>query len=107
MLVLSRKKREAITVSTLIAIRVVEIKGDKVRLGIEAPRGLGVHREEVHQAIEKAESDDPRAKVIRIQKEIREVGLILDQLRDDQRHAIAVMVAFEAAADDLAAIEAS
>lgn len=47
MLVLSRKKNETIVVDEQIRITVIEIRGDKVRLGIEAPRETPVHREEV------------------------------------------------------------
>lgn len=51
MLVLSRKKDEAIVINDNITIVVVEIRGDKVRLGIEAPKEVPVHRQEVFEAI--------------------------------------------------------
>lgn len=51
MLVLSRKKNEAIVINSDIVITVVEIRGDKVRLGIVAPKDVPVHREEVYEAI--------------------------------------------------------
>lgn len=51
MLVLSRKKNEKIVINENITIVVVEIRGDKVRLGIEAPKEISVHREEVYNAI--------------------------------------------------------
>lgn len=51
MLVLSRKKNERIVIDDNIVITVVEVKGDKVRLGIEAPKEIPVHRSEVHEAI--------------------------------------------------------
>lgn len=51
MLVLSRKKDESIIIDDDIVITVVEIRGDKVRLGIEAPRNVPVHRREVYEAI--------------------------------------------------------
>lgn len=47
MLVLSRKKQESIVINKNIVVRVVEIRGDKVRLGIEAPKDVPVHRHEV------------------------------------------------------------
>lgn len=50
MLVLSRKKNESIVINDDIQIVVVEIRGDKVRLGVKAPRSVPVHREEVYQA---------------------------------------------------------
>ena len=51
MLVLSRKKNESIIINNDITIVVVEIRGDKVRLGIKAPRDIPVHRREVLDAI--------------------------------------------------------
>lgn len=51
MLVLSRKKNESIVINDDITIVVVEIRGDKVRLGVEAPKEVPVHRNEVYEAI--------------------------------------------------------
>lgn len=51
MLVLSRKKNESIVIDEKIVITIVEIRGDKVRLGIDAPKEVPVHREEVYRAI--------------------------------------------------------
>jgi carbon storage regulator len=51
MLVLSRKKNESIVINDDITIVVVEIRGDKVRLGVEAPKEVPVHRREVFDAI--------------------------------------------------------
>ena len=59
MLVLSRKKNESIVINNDIKIVVVEIRGDKLRLGVEAPREVPVHRHEVYDAIQRSmESDD-------------------------------------------------
>jgi carbon storage regulator len=52
MLVLSRKKNESIVVDEAIVITVLEIRGDKVRLGIEAPKSVPIHRSEVYAAIQ-------------------------------------------------------
>lgn len=52
MLVLSRKKNESIVVDDAIVITVLEIRGDKVRLGIEAPKAVPIHRSEVYAAIQ-------------------------------------------------------
>jgi carbon storage regulator len=57
MLVLSRKKDEKIVIGDNISIMVVEIRGDKVRLGIDAPRDVSVHRREVYDAIKRKESE--------------------------------------------------
>lgn len=54
MLVLSRKKNESIVIDDRIKITIVEIRGDKVRLGIEAPKDVPIHRSEVFEAIRRA-----------------------------------------------------
>jgi carbon storage regulator len=51
MLVLSRKQDEKIIIGDSITLMVVSIQGDKVRLGIEAPKEVTIHREEVYEAI--------------------------------------------------------
>jgi carbon storage regulator len=58
MLVLSRKKTEEIVIGDEISIMVVEIRGDKVRIGIDAPKHIKVHRKEVWLAIQKETSDE-------------------------------------------------
>ncbi len=63
MLVLSRKKNESIIINDNITVTVIEIRGDKVRLGIEAPKDVTVHRREVYEAIHKTESRDTGTKV--------------------------------------------
>ncbi len=55
MLVLSRKKNESIIIGDVIEVSVVEIRGDKVRLGIESPREVLPHRREVFEAIRRIE----------------------------------------------------
>ena len=57
MLVLSRKKNESIIINNDISIVVVEIRGDKVRLGVEAPKEVPVHRREVYDAIKRSEAE--------------------------------------------------
>lgn len=54
MLVLSRKKNESIVIDNEVTIVIVEIRGDKVRLGIEAPKDVPVHRREVQDQIDRA-----------------------------------------------------
>jgi len=63
MLVLSRKKDESIVINNDITIVVVEIRGDKVRLGVEAPKEVPVHRREVFDAIARGEPLDGPAAV--------------------------------------------
>lgn len=55
MLVLSRKKNESIVINDNIVITVVEVRGDKVRLGVVAPKDVTVHRQEVFEAIQKGD----------------------------------------------------
>lgn len=57
MLVLSRKKNEAIRIGHDVTVVVVEIRGDKVRLGIDAPEELPVHRQEVYDAIQRQKAE--------------------------------------------------
>lgn len=51
MLILTRKLGEGIVIGTEVVVRVVEIKGGQVKLGIDAPHETSVHREEVHRRI--------------------------------------------------------
>ena len=55
MLVLSRHKNEAIVIDGQIKVTVVEIRGDKIRLGIEAPGEIPVHRQEVYEKMQNEE----------------------------------------------------
>ncbi len=53
MLVLSRQKDESIIIGDNVEITIVDIRGDKVRLGITAPKDIPVHRREVYEAIQR------------------------------------------------------
>ena len=68
MLVLSRQRDESIIIGDNIVLTVVDIRGDKVRLGIDAPKEIPVHRQEVYEAIQRENrqaadqgSDDAKA----------------------------------------------
>jgi len=61
MLVLSRKKNEKIVIDENIIITIVEVRGDKVRLGIEAPREVPIHRSEVYDAIQNEQNSTSEA----------------------------------------------
>jgi carbon storage regulator len=58
MLVLSRKKEESIIINDNIVVTVVEIRGDKVRLGFDAPKEVPIHRREVYEAIKRSEAEN-------------------------------------------------
>ena len=55
MLVLSRHRDESIMIGDDVVVTIVDIRGDKVRLGIEAPQDIPVHRQEVYEAIKRSE----------------------------------------------------
>jgi carbon storage regulator len=62
MLVLSRQKDESIVIGDDIEITIVDVRGDKVRLGIAAPKDIPVHRREVYDAIQREKSEQKEAK---------------------------------------------
>jgi carbon storage regulator len=70
MLVLSRQRDESIIIGDNIVVTVVDVRGDKVRLGIEAPREVSVHRREVYEAIQR---ENQQASQIRLD-EARQIG---------------------------------
>jgi carbon storage regulator len=53
MLVLSRQRDESIIIGDNVIVTIVDVRGDRVRLGIEAPREVSVHRREVYEAIQR------------------------------------------------------
>jgi carbon storage regulator len=55
MLVLSRKKGERIVIAGKIFLTVVDVRGDKARIGLEAPADVPIHRQEVYDAIQRGE----------------------------------------------------
>ncbi len=64
MLVLSRQRDESIIIGDNVVITIVDVRGDKVRLGIEAPREVSVHRREVYDAIQR---ENQQASQIRLE----------------------------------------
>jgi carbon storage regulator len=61
MLVLSRHRDESIVIGDDIVVTIVDIRGDKVRLGIQAPTHVSVHRQEIYDAIQREKSGDSPA----------------------------------------------
>jgi carbon storage regulator len=70
MLVLSRQRDESIIIGDNIVITVVDVRGDKVRLGIDAPREVSVHRREIYEAIQR---ENKQAAQIQLD-EARQIG---------------------------------
>lgn len=57
MLVLTRKVGEAIVIGNGMVVRVLGVRGDQVRIGVDAPRSVPVHREEVYREVERTNAD--------------------------------------------------
>ena len=57
MLVLTRRPGETIRIGTDVTVTVLEVRGDQIRIGIDAPRSVKVHREEVFQEIERTNAE--------------------------------------------------
>jgi carbon storage regulator len=57
MLVLSRQKDESIMIGDNVEVIIVDVRGDKVRLGITAPKDVSVHRREVYDAIQREKTE--------------------------------------------------
>ncbi len=57
MLVLSRQKDESIIIGDNVEVTIVDVRGDKVRLGITAPKEIPVHRREVYEAIQREKKE--------------------------------------------------
>jgi len=75
MLVLTRQVNESIMIGDMIELMVVEIRGDKVRLGIDAPVGIPVHRKEIYEAIQRENVEAarmPAPDLERVEKLLRE-----------------------------------
>ncbi|HZK43220.1 MAG TPA: carbon storage regulator CsrA [Syntrophomonadaceae bacterium] len=79
MLVLSRKKGESIIIGENIEITIVEIQGDVIRLGIEAPREISIYRQELWEEIKKSNQEATQT--------VEKLGDKLDLLKEIKRPA--------------------
>lgn len=73
MLVLTRRLNESITIGDDVEITVIEVRGDQVRLGIAAPRGIAVHRKEIWLQIAE---ENKAAAAIALVPEMQTVGAV-------------------------------
>lgn len=80
MLVLSRQRDETIMIGDDVEITVVDIRGDKVRLGINAPRHIQVHRKEVYDAIKRENLQAAKLTA-------RDVADVVEREADQKKHA--------------------
>ena len=73
MLVLTRRANESIVIAGEVTVTVLEIRGDQVRIGIDAPKSVAVHREEVWVELERAnrEAASPSAEALDALKDVR------------------------------------
>lgn len=78
MLILTRRVGENVIVGDDIVISVIEVRGDAVRIGIQAPRSVSVHREEVYLELQKANQDAAGSSD-------ESIGAAVEQLRQEQR----------------------
>jgi len=86
-LVLSRQKDESIIVGDDIVITIVDIRGDKVRLGIDAPPHVSVHRKEIYEAIKRELKKPEEPAPLKVHR-VHEAGPIpKPQARKDQQDA--------------------
>ena len=74
MLVLSRRPNESIMIGDNVEIKIVEVKGDYVKLGINAPRHISIHRKEIYEAIQRENMEAAQNKMI----DLDTLGTFLD-----------------------------
>ena len=62
MLILTRRVGETVMIGDQVTVTVLGVKGNQVRLGVQAPRDVAVHREEIHDRIKREQNVDPAPK---------------------------------------------
>lgn len=83
MLVLTREPNEVVVIGENIRICVLNVRGDKVRLGIDAPKALPVHREEIFDKVRTQQSEQVRAAEKLLTDRQKQIfGFIRDQILD-------------------------
>ena len=85
MLVLSRKTNESIMIGDNVEIKIVEVKGDYVKLGITAPRSIAVHRKEIYEAIKKENEQAAKTQHVDEQKLEEKLRDLKDKDKDKDK----------------------
>jgi len=80
MLILTRKSGEVIRIGEQVVLRVLEVRGQQVRLGIEAPSSVRIYREEIYQAIQRENREAAATSAERLD----EAAALLAQRREEQ-----------------------
>ena len=83
MLVLTRKTNESIMITDEIEIMIVEVQGDHVKLGINAPRDISVNRKEVYELIKRENIEAAQSKVIDLDKLGKELLNLRNRKKSD------------------------
>ncbi len=90
MLVLSRQRDESIMIGDDVEITIVDVRGDKVRLGITAPKTIPVHRREIYDAIQREKAQkaaaDAQDKSPQQQNDSAEEAAQEDTTKEHQKH---------------------
>lgn len=84
MLVLSRYRDESIVIGDNIVVTIVDIRGDKVRLGIDAPTEIPVHRQEVYEAVQRERRKDTEKRE-QEKKEAAAQALLTEMAKSDAK----------------------
>ncbi len=79
MLVLTRRHNESIMIGDSVEITVIEVKGDQVKLGINAPKEIKVHRKEIYLAIQRENIDASKSTLDRL----GEIGGIFKKKKEE------------------------
>ncbi len=77
MLVLTRKPNESIVIANDIEIKIISVDGDQVKIGIDAPKHVEIHRKEIYLAIQ----EENRSAVVSTDQSIKQLGEMLQRIK--------------------------
>jgi carbon storage regulator len=86
MLVLSRQKDESIIIGDDVEVIIVDVRGDKVRLGITAPKNITVHRREVYEAIQR-EKKEKETRESEVKQEPQKEDKVKKEAKEEKKRA--------------------